>query len=152
MNLPDTLIVNLEDRDLARFRGRYIVCGSGCWEWIRSFVWDGYGIFAVKGTNVRAHRLSFYLAKGFLPKVTDHLCRNRRCVNPDHLESVDDFINSARGASPAAHNLKKTHCIRGHEFNEENTIWRMSRTHRRKVRECATCTYVRDQRRRKTCD
>jgi hypothetical protein len=64
----------------------------------------------------------------------DHLCRNRRCVNPDHLEIVTNKDNILRGLSFAAMNKAKTHCIHGHEFNEQNTRHRHNGT-----RECLQC-------------
>lgn len=51
----------------------------------------------------------------------DHLCRNRACCNPHHLEPVDNRTNLMRGDTHAAHNAAKTHCVRGHEFTEANT-------------------------------
>ncbi len=67
---------------------------TGCWEWIGALDKDGYGqLHAVrdgKQTTMRAHRLSFLLDRGFLPDLDiDHLCGNRRCVRPDHLEAVE---------------------------------------------------------------
>ena len=52
----------------------------------------------------------------------DHICRNRLCVNPAHLEIVSVKENVLRGVGISAENSRKTHCIDGHEFNEENTL------------------------------
>lgn len=70
----------------------------------------------------------------------DHLCRNRRCVNPTHMEVVTPNENWRRGASPVGINARKTHCKHGHEFTPENTKWRM-RPHRGTLptRSCRIC-------------
>lgn len=57
-------------------------------------------------------------------KEIDHLCRNRKCLNPDHLEVVTPRVNNMRSNSIAAINNRKTHCLNGHEFNEQNTYYR----------------------------
>jgi len=86
---------------------------------------DGYGRFWLKGRWIGAHRASYLLFVGPIPpaKQLDHLCRNRRCVNPLHLEIVTQQENIARGLTGKLNhrNAKKTHCKRGHEFTEENT-------------------------------
>jgi len=69
---------------------------DGCWEWQRR-VTDGYGNY--KGR--RAHRVAYELTLGAVPavQVLDHLCRNRRCVRPTHLEPVSQRVNAIRGAN-----------------------------------------------------
>lgn len=97
---------------------------EGCWNWTGSLNSKGYGsIYIRPGKRIGAHRLMARLAKFSIPKglVSDHLCRNRRCVNPEHIEFVTNRENVLRGIGPTAINAKKTHCPSGHEYNEKNT-------------------------------
>ena len=72
---------------------------NGCWNWEGSLTNDGYGICSYKGKNKVAHRLIYELINGKVPDglQLDHLCRNRKCVNPDHLEIVTCKENVRRG-------------------------------------------------------
>lgn len=93
---------------------------DGCWVWLGYKDRDGYGIFNRKrgtlGTR-RAHRIAYELEHGLVPPGhLDHLCRNRACIRPSHLEPVTAKVNAERGEK-----AQKTHCVRGHEFNEANT-------------------------------
>lgn len=83
----------------------------------------GYGKVKINGKQVSVHRVAYEHAKGPIPKgmVVDHLCRNRLCINADHLEAVTARTNILRGVGISAKNSVKTECIRGHEFTEENT-------------------------------
>ena len=95
-----------------------------CWTWLGSLFKTGYGQFWNGEKVVRAHRYSYELLKGEIPKglQLDHLCRNRYCVNPKHLEPVTNRENVLRGNGICGNNARKTHCKNGHLFNEENTI------------------------------
>ncbi|WP_396653538.1 HNH endonuclease signature motif containing protein [Microbacterium sp. WCS2018Hpa-9] len=98
-----------------------------CWEWIAGRNAAGYGQFRVAGAGVspaHAHRVSYEILVGNIPDglQLDHLCRNRGCVNPHHLEPVSGRVNTLRGVGPTAINAARTHCKRGHEFTPENTI------------------------------
>jgi len=96
---------------------------SGCWLWVGSLGGDGYGIAVHEGRLVSAHRRSFAVLSGKIPKglQLDHLCRVRCCVNPAHLEPVTQRTNSLRGVGFTAVNAKKTHCPKGHAYDEANT-------------------------------
>jgi hypothetical protein len=91
-----------------------------CWNWTGCHRDDGYGYFHVwKGIHERAHVFSYQIAKGLVPKglELDYLCRNRGCVNPDHLEAVTRRENLMRSpiAMPAINARKKT-CPKGHPY------------------------------------
>lgn len=108
-----------------------------CWLWTGSVRGIGYGQVYLGGGNKEryAHRVSYQMAKGpIAPDLElDHLCRVRRCVNPDHLEAVPQKVNLLRGESLSARNARKTHCKRGHELAGENLF-----TYRG-TRQCRTC-------------
>lgn len=109
-------------KDLQRFWNN-VEKSNNCWIWTASLNNYGYGEFRFNKKLVLAHRFSYEISKGFIPKdlTIDHLCRNRVCVNPEHLECVSMKVNILRGIGIAAVNARKTHCKRGHEFTKENT-------------------------------
>ena len=94
-----------------------------CWEWSAGVGWNQYGRFWCNGKTLKAHRVSYEMLVGPIPKglTIDHLCSNPRCVNPAHMEPVTMRENVMRGDTPAARNASKTSCVNGHPFDETNT-------------------------------
>ena len=94
-----------------------------CWRWIGSGG-RGYGIFHVPGRgNVGAHRFAYEQMRGPIPAglTLDHLCRNRWCVNPAHMEPITTGENVRRGVGLSAENARKVTCPRGHEYTGRDT-------------------------------
>ena len=120
-----------------------IMAADECWNW-SGYVCKthGYGFFCMGGKNFRAHRVSYELFNGETNKqfFIDHICRNRKCVNPDHLREVDPRINAVENSlSGAVKNMKKTHCHNGHELTTENTYSDKVGIYGYRRRRCLTC-------------
>lgn len=123
------------------FSKRITVTATGCWQWTGALTRDGYGVMTVDRRPYRAHRFSYEAYVGTIPGglELDHLCRNRACVRPSHLEPVTAQLNQRRGFSPTGINSRAEQCGRGHAFTEANILWMSSRGRPRPYRRCRAC-------------
>lgn len=106
-----------------------------CWVWTAGVTGSGYGSFWLRpGRTVVAHRASYEAEVGPVPNglVLDHLCRNRRCVNPSHLEPVTNQENLRRGVQSLDFTKR---CGRGHDTTLPGAI-RVKPDGRRECRAC----------------
>jgi hypothetical protein len=102
-----------------------------CWDWLGFKQSNGYGQAWADGRTTMAHRVAYQLASGAIPDgyEIDHLCFNKGCVNPEHLEAVTPQTNTLRARALI------THCPQGHEYDEHNTYIRPSNG----ARQCRKC-------------
>lgn len=109
---------------------------DNCWYWAGQIKPNGYGALWFDSKKVYAHRFSYEVYKGEIPRglEIDHLCNNRLCINPDHLEAVTHRENLLRGETLPTIALAKTHCSNGHPYMGSNLHYRKNGK-----RSCVTC-------------
>lgn len=121
---------------------KHVKWENGCIVWTGSTA-DGYGRYKHPATKqmTQAHRVAYQFVRGIIPDGMhlDHLCRNRRCVHPFHLDPVTNRENIIRGEGVAGVNSRKTHCHHGHELTPCNIYRRAGR------RECLECKTTKDK-------
>ena len=115
---------------------------GGCWLWLGDINKQGYGQQSAGHRSRRAHRVAYILVNGEIPgnNHLDHKCRNKSCVNPEHLEPVTQAENNRRYLMfKYGGDGTMTHCKNGHEFNIQNTTMRKRKNGkpRRRCRACA---------------
>jgi len=118
----------------------YKIDDNGCWLWTRGLTSHGYAEIWIDKKRYKVHRYMYEQKYGKIKAglVCDHLCRVRRCINPDHIEPVTIRENVLRGIGIVPENAYKTHCINGHEFTDSNT--RLSKG-KRYCRACSAIYY-----------
>ncbi len=124
-----------------RFNSNIRKLDTGCWEWQQVPGSHGYGKISIGGKQVLAHRWSYEHFISPIPDglQIDHLCRNRRYVNPEHLEPVTPRENLIRGTR---WDFNATACIHGHEYTEDNSYLAPDGGRR-----CRECSRYRDRKR-----
>lgn len=126
---------------IPRFLSKIKIDDNGCWNWIGCLNRNGYGTIHLRPFGYLSHRFIFAYYYGHVDSslTIDHLCRNPACVNPFHMEQVPPEVNRLRGNCQSMINSRKTTCIKGHPFDDDNTYITPS-TGARQCRKCK-CEY-----------
>lgn len=134
-----------------RLLSRVKETASGCWEWQGYTRQDGYARVTIRPTPTTqethlAHRLAYETWVGPIPEglVIDHVCRNRACINPSHLEVVTQATNNQRGMAPSFQAQREQRCKRGHPYTPEHSYFGSDG----RRRSCRTCETANQRRRR----
>lgn len=130
--------IHYSKSDLKRFWSKVEITPE-CWNWKGACSKNGYGQFYLAGKHALAHRSSFEIRGEYLPSdmVVDHICKNKKCVNPIHLRIVTKQINTIENSeSLPALNAAKDRCKNGHLFEEGNIYWHGPKKDKR---ECLIC-------------
>lgn len=119
-------------QDVDRLLGHVLMGARGCWPLDLHVQKNGYHKIWLQGTTEWAHIAAWKLLRGPVPegKELDHLCRNTRCCNPDHLMPKTHRDNVLCGTGPSAIHAQKTHCPKGHEYDHRRPSGK---------RRCKTC-------------
>jgi len=127
MTKPNVL-TQISEADVLRFHEMYEPQSSECWLWTGRVTMNGYGRMVLDTVQHSAHRVSYLIHHGSVNRdlVIDHLCRNRACVNPDHLEQVTQSINVRRGDICAQGRTGL--CLKGHSVSGDNALTQGKRT------------------------
>lgn len=161
MSEQHIIIEHLSAKDLTRIFSNIKVDpaiqfnSSPCWAWTAACMRTGYGRISLYNKQFLVHRLMYAWLVGPLPHgkrqgEIDHLCRNRACCNPIHLELVSSRVNVLRGMGPSALGARKTHCPKGHPYAGDNLIIHPNNPTRRWCREChRVAAYIRYHSRKK---
>lgn len=127
------------EKVIENFHRKLELVSNGCVVWKGSLSEKGYGVFYFHNSRIRAHRFSYQTYKGQLlkSKCIDHICRNRACVNPEHLRQVTFRINALENSRGiAVKNSKKIKCKKNHPLISGNLVKR--KDGRRECKKCAT--------------
>lgn len=98
---------------------------TGCWDWLGDMNQKGYGRLFYNGKKHSAHRVSFEMFNGPISEdlEIDHVCENRKCVNPAHLQQITHRQNIRNGRLMKSRRIPKTHCPQGHPYQGDNVLW-----------------------------